>query len=225
MNQNILTSRILGYDDVAKYAAGNSSEPLVDVTTYDATITTEYIKKDMIEITGDSIYVRDAIARKLAKVESLLRDRGYRLKVVYGYRHPKVQQRYFDQRKAAIITQRSDMKGDELDRYTHNFVAVPDIAGHPAGAAVDLTIINADGSYVDMGTGIADYSSEEKIRTYASGLSSEQLLNRQLLHDLMVGEGFAPFYGEWWHFSYGDREWAAFYNKKALYGAVDFQTV
>lgn len=48
--------------------------------------------------------------------------------------------------------------------------------------------------------------------------SPEQAQRRSLLHDLMVAEDFAPFYGEWWHFSYGDREWAAFYNvEKAMY--------
>jgi D-alanyl-D-alanine dipeptidase len=37
----------------------------------------------------------------------------------------------------------------------------------------------------------------------------------------MTSVGFAPFDGEWWHFSYGDREWAYFYKKKnALYGQI-----
>ncbi|MDR3125675.1 MAG: hypothetical protein LBU20_01195 [Candidatus Nomurabacteria bacterium] len=27
----------------------------------------------------------------------------------------------------------------------------------------------------------------------------------------MMSQGFAPYDGEWWHFSYGDREWAAWY--------------
>lgn len=36
----------------------------------------------------------------------------------------------------------------------------------------------------------------------------QQKENRFLLQDLMLLVGFAPYYGEWWHFSYGDREWA-----------------
>jgi len=31
----------------------------------------------------------------------------------------------------------------------------------------------------------------------------------------MVEAGFAPFTGEWWHFSYGDREWAAIWGRDA----------
>jgi hypothetical protein len=41
----------------------------------------------------------------------------------------------------------------------------------------------------------------------------------------MVACGFAPSYRKWWHFSYGDREWAAFYNTPSgsLYGPVDIR--
>lgn len=224
MNENQRARKILGYDDVVLFPAGESTEPLVDVTSYDRSIITQYIKTDMIPITGDIIYVRDSIAKKLARIESSLREQGYRLKIVYGYRHPSVQSKYFDNRRNAVSLQHPDLNAEELDRYTHNFVAVPNIAGHPAGAAVDLTLIESDGSYIDMGTTIADYSDEEKIKTFGNGLTEQQQKNRKLLHDLMVAENFAPFYGEWWHFSYGDREWAAFYNKKALYGAVEFNT-
>lgn len=223
MSDNLMTKKILSYDDVAQFPAGDSSEPLVDIATYDASITGQYIKQDMVAITGTTIYVRDTIARKLATIEAAVRENGYRLKIVYGYRHPDVQSKYFEARKAAIIHDNPLLSGLSLDRYTHNFVAVPSIAGHPAGAAVDLTLIDANGIEVDMGNAIADYSDADRIKTFADNLTEQQAANRQLLHDLMVSEDFAPFYGEWWHFSYGDREWAAFYNKKALYGAVDFR--
>lgn len=225
MTDNLKTRKILTYDDVVQYSSGDGDEKLVDVTSHDDSITTRYIKTDMVPITGEAIYVREAIARKLARIETSLREKGYRLKIAYGYRHPKVQRKYFEDRKSALRKQNPDITEEELERLTHNFVAVPDIAGHPAGAAVDLTLINLDGSDVDMGTSIADYKDAEMIKTFADNLTPNQLQNRLMLHDLMVNEGFAPFYGEWWHFSYGDREWAAFYNKKALYGAVDFQTV
>lgn len=178
----------------------------------------------MLSLTGDIIYVRDTIAKKLARVESALKELGFRLKIVYGYRHPSIQQKYFDDRRAALALQYPEAVGVDLDKHTHNFVAVPSIAGHPAGAAVDVTLLDINGDEADMGTAIADYSDEDMIKTFATGLSVEQVDSRQLLHDIMIKEGFAPFYGEWWHFSYGDREWAAFYNKKALYGAIDFQT-
>lgn len=225
MLDNLNNKKILGFDDVVKFPAGNSEEKLTDVTTYDKSITARYIKPDMIAITGETIYLRDSLCKKLAAVQKNLRNKGYQLKIVYGYRHPEIQQKYFDNRKQILAIDHPDLTLDKLDKYTHNFVAIAEIAGHPAGAAVDLTLVNSDGSAIDMGTGVADYTDEEKIRTFSTQISSEQAKNRQILHDAMIGENFAPFYGEWWHFSYGDREWAAFYNKKALYGAIDFKTI
>lgn len=224
MSNNLKSKKILSYDDVAQFPAGNDQEYLVDVTTYDTAILTQYLKEDMLEITGDIIFVRDSLAKRLAAVNKELQKLNLRLKVVYGYRHPDVQERYFIKRCAVIKEQFPDFDQEQLNRYTHNFVAVPDVAGHPAGGAVDLTIVDANGKDLDMGTAIADYTDPNKIITFVDGLNDVQMKNRRILHDLMVKQGFAPFYGEWWHFSYGDREWAAFYNKKAHYGAIKFES-
>lgn len=222
MESNLQIKKILSYDDVAKFPAGNSVEELVDVRTYDPSIVTEYLKEDMLELTGDVIYIRDTLAKKLAMVNAVLKKYDYRLKVVYGYRHPDVQTRYFLRRRNELKNEFPSYDDNQLDRYTHNFVAVPDVAGHPAGAAVDLTVIDSNSMEIDMGSAIADYIDPSKIITFTDTITSEQTKNRILLHDLMVEQDFAPFYGEWWHFSYGDREWAAFYNKKAPYGAINF---
>lgn len=223
MKNNLETRKILSYNDVVGFEAGKSNEPLVDIRKYDQSITTKYIKQDMLDYTGDIIYIRDTLAKKLANVEAELSKVGYRLNIAYGYRHPEVQARYFTTRREVIQSENPSLGNEEIDKLTHNFVAIPSVAGHPAGAAVDLTITDSDGEAIDMGTSIADYSDPDKILTYADDLTIDQKEHRKLLHDLMVNEGFAPFYGEWWHFSYGDREWAAFYNKKALYGAINFR--
>lgn len=223
MENNLKTRKILSYDDVVKFEPGKSDEPLVDICKYDQSITTKYIKQDMLDYTGTVIYIRDTLAKKLANIEAELSKKGYKLNIVYGYRHPEVQTGYFNTRRQVVESENPKLDSEAIDKLTHNFVAIPSVAGHPAGAAVDLTIIDNQGQEIDMGTSIADYSAPDKIITYADNLTQTQKEHRKLLHDLMVNEGFAPFYGEWWHFSYGDREWAAFYNKKALYGAVDFR--
>lgn len=211
----------LSYDDVVPYAAGNDPERLVDSRLYDPSIVCRYDKQDMIAYTGEVIYLRDSLARKLAQVSEAVSRHGYKLKVVYGYRHPDVQRLYFETRRGELALQFPELTQSELDRATHYFVAVPDVAGHPTGGAVDLTLIDQNNDHIDMGTKIADYSDPLKIRTFTDDLSETVMNSRMLLHDLMVEAGFAPFYGEWWHFSYGDREWASFYDmKKALYGAI-----
>lgn len=222
-NENLRQRRILGYEDVAAVPPGQLDEPLVDVRSYHDGIRAEYAKPDMLEITGETIYVRDMLAEKLAKVQKHLAKQSMGLLVVYGYRHPDVQLRYFEERREEILMANPLLLGEELDAYTHNFVAIPSLGGHPAAAAVDVTVLDRDGYTLDMGTAIADYSDPEKVRTDHPELTLRQMGNRAILHDAMVDDDFAPFYGEWWHFSYGDREWGAFYDRPALYDQVDFR--
>jgi D-alanyl-D-alanine dipeptidase len=225
MQNNLLSHDILTYEDLVKVQSVENGEPLVDAKKYDSSIIALYDKTDMHLYTQDIILVRDSLAKKTANVNKQLNDQsGFKLKIVYGYRHPEVQERYFNKRKAEIKKQNPLLDDASLERLTHNFVAISDVAGHPSGGAVDVTIVDADEVALDMGTYIADYADPAKILTFASSITARQKANRQLLHDLMVAEGFAPFYGEWWHFSFGDREWAAFYNKKnALYSTIDFR--
>ena len=219
----LISRRILGYDDITRVPSGISTEPLLDVQAFDVSIIAQYHKYDMLPYTGERILVRRALAKKLAAVNRNLQRQGFTLKVVYGYRHPEVQETYFKNRKDKLAQESPSLSEEQLNRLTHSFVAVPDVAGHPTGGAVDLTIVDTKGNDIDMGTPIADYTDPEKIRTFAEGLTDRQAQYRKLLHDTMVTQGFAPFYGEWWHFSYGDREWAAFYGKKiALYGAISW---
>lgn len=221
MQDNLISKKILGYDDLIQIPSGENNERLVDVRTYSPSIAAQYNKQDMLPYTGEIILVRETVAKKLAAVNDALRTQGLGLRIVYGYRHPEVQKDYFSNRKAELRRENSTLDESLLDRLTHNFVAVPDVAGHPTGGAVDLTLIDDEGVEIDMGTRIADYSDPEAIKTFAA-MNEMQMSNRKLLHDMMVAQGFAPFYGEWWHFSWGDREWAAFYGKKeALYGAIN----
>lgn len=221
-NPNYINRHILTYDEMASAEQGASQEPLVDVRKYDPSIVSEHEQSDMQVYTGESILVRDTVARKLAEVNKQLRNaNNLRLRIVYGFRHPKVQEKYFRERKEVLRRENPSMSEYDLIRLVHDFVAVPDVAGHPMGAAVDLTLVDDSNNPVDMGNAISDYSDPDIIKTFAE-VTPGQASYRKILHDAMIAQGFAPFYGEWWHFSYGDREWAAFYGKKAaIYGTIN----
>lgn len=217
MNDNLKSKKILTYNEVRVTKAGNSDEPLVNVKKYNPDITISVDDKEII-YASDQIYVRDEVAKKLARINDKLVD-GMRLKIACGFRHPETQKQLFEKEKAEIIRNNPGISDERANELTHVLIAVPDVAGHIVGGAVDITIVDKNGNELDMGTAIADFEKAYKIATYASGLNEEQRKNRDLLHDLMTSENFAPFYGEWWHFSYGDREWAAFYGKDtAIYG-------
>lgn len=104
----------------------------------------------------------------------------------------------------------------------HEKIAVPEVAGHPTGGAVDVTIYDMENQKeLDFGSKIHDFSSDI-CYTFYKNISDDEKENRMLLRRLMLNEGFAPYDGEWWHFSYGDREWAFYYKKgECLYNVID----
>jgi D-alanyl-D-alanine dipeptidase len=217
--------KILTYEEVVKVQLGENHERMVDVATYSKNIVAQYEKFDMAPFTGDKIFVRDALARKLAEVADALRKKeNYILKVAYGYRHPQIQKKYFMEQRAKLALSHSALSSEELDSLTHNFIAVPSVAGHPTGGAVDITLATAIGEPLAMGTRIADFSDSEKIKTFSKDITLKEKNNRMMLRDALLKIGLAPFNGEWWHFSYGDREWACFYGEpKSLYSPIELQ--
>lgn len=203
---------------------GENLEPFEVLNNISLNIVCLYEKMDMKKYLNNNIVLRETVVKKLVKISNKLNKKypGYKLKVVYGYRHPAIQLKYFKNQKSKIKKNNLLDTDEELNEKTHMFVADPRVAGHPTGGAVDVTITTASGD-LDMGTRIADFSNEDKIKTFSLSINKEQKKNRKILHDLMTSEDFAPFYGEWWHFSYGDLEWAYFYNKKtSLYSAKEY---
>lgn len=212
---------ILTYEQLKKVEGGENNEDLV---TLDESIICSYNRFDMLPITGEKIYVRKTIADKLLYIQKILQEKNkdYFLKVLYGYRHPSVQEKYFNEMKEILRKQHVGISEEALNSIVHDYIAVPDVAGHPTGGAVDITIATREED-IDMGSDSEDYTDQEKMQTFSIKISKKAQENRILLHDLMRSAGFAPFYGEWWHFSYGDKEWACFYGKeKSLYNVKDF---
>lgn len=215
---------ILQYQDLIGIPVVESGEPMVIVQNEAPEIVCRYEKKDMIPYLGNDFSLRAGTVERLRKAAGRLQELrpGAKLRLAYGYRHPDVQSSYFEQRKREVAERSPGISDDQLVSKTHLLTASPDVAGHPTGGAIDVTIDGPDGPF-DMGSGIADFASG-KIETFAEGLTPVQSENRELLRDVLLASGFAPFDGEWWHFSYGDREWAAYYgNPHAIYDQVRFE--
>jgi D-alanyl-D-alanine dipeptidase len=208
---SVAARRIFTYAELAAIPPGSSDERLVPVTSYDPAILERTPRSGLV--------VRDTVARMLAVANAALGEKRARLKVAEGHRPARIQERYFAEAWDMMRARHPELSDEQLREAVHALSAVPDVAGHPTGGAVDVTAARPDGADLDMGAALGDFDDLTRVPTYAPGLSAEQERNRALLHDAMVTAGFAPFYGEWWHFCYGDREWAAFYGQPvALYG-------
>ena len=82
---------------------------------------------------------------------------------------------------------------------------------HSYGMALDLTLLDAAGRELDMGTGFDDmtelsHPALEEGFALAGRLNETQLANRHLLREAMLAAGFLGIRTEWWHFDCGDRE-------------------
>ena len=82
---------------------------------------------------------------------------------------------------------------------------------HSFGMAVDITIVDATGRELDMGTGFDDltdlsHPALEEGFLARGDLRDEHVANRTLLREAMQEAGFRGIRTEWWHFDGGDRE-------------------
>ena len=184
-------------------------------------------KKDMSMLEyGEQIAVRKTIYEKLLKVAKELKkiNNNYKILVSYGFRDMRKQQEYFNEILEKV---KNDFESEiDMYEYIHEKIAVPSVAGHPTGGAVDAAIYDEKKNKIlDFGSELLDYSTT-KCYYGNDDISAEAKNNRELFRKMMMKEGFAPYDGEWWHFSYGDKEWAFYYKKEeALYDQIDAEKV
>jgi len=209
------------YEDTLRIPIIECGEALIAINEFpDSFLCCSSTKKS-----GQHIFVREGVLKRLLAASDELKKSlpGARFALRAGWRHIDVQKEYFEKKYQEIAELNPSLDGHSLIIETNKFIASVEIAGHPAGAAVDISI-EKDGQPIDMGTEIGDFSAPEHVAFYYEGISADVVKNRTLLRSVLLKQGFAPFNGEWWHFSFGDREWAAYYgHENAIYGPIDLE--
>lgn len=214
-----LESKMLKYNDLRQVIVRECGESLV-VLPKNIPFQTQQIDTRMYAYTGDRIYVRQTASNMLFQANKLLTrvNPQYKLEIVYGYRTLSIQQLLYQQVKQKLQSKYSDK---QLTEAIHRYIAIPSVSGHPTGGAVDVQIIE-NTSPINFGTKIWQFSPDSY--SYSPFVSKVSQINRLLLKSIMLSVGFAPFDGEWWHFSYGDKEWAKYYGKPyAIYEQIEFK--
>lgn len=218
-----LEENMVSYKDLLSVSIKNNNEPFVKLDP--AIIPNGYMATmdDMETITGKQVLVRETVAKKLIQAQKKLKaiNPKYTLYVTYGYRSLEVQTKKFLE-QLNVTTKKYFPDPLLLYEEVHRFIAVPTIAGHPTGGAIDVMIKDEEtNKFLDFGSVQYDYTTKD-CYVFADHISAEAKKNRMLLRNLLIEFGFAPFDGEWWHFSYGDKEWAYYYKKDAaLYNQVE----
>ena len=128
-------------------------------------------------------YLRKSTAEALVKANEAFKQLGYRIKLFDCYRPLSVQKKMW-----------------KILPGTH-YVANPAKGSkHNRGAAVDLTLVDAQGKELNMGTPF-DFFGKEAHHTYTKH-SKEVLENRKLLKETLDKFNFKSIYSEWWHYEY-----------------------
>ena len=97
---------------------------------------------------------------------------------------------------------------------------------HTTGGAIDLTLLDPEGRELPMGCGFDAFTDKTcaayfEAPEHVQGAENEQVReNRRLLYYAMIDAGFTNLPSEWWHYDYGDRFWAYYMRKPAIYEGV-----
>lgn len=213
-----------------------SNEPLVASNFYPERIinSPEYFNQG-IDGTLMSIYVRQSVYDKLINAATLLPE-GYKFVLFDVWRSNEAQQSLFDILKNKLSKQYPDLSQPALLKRVLTTVAPPsdDIINKPSphntGGAVDLAIIDQTGHPLKFGTPFDDHTEvartsyfEEKL-SHGNQLTSDEemiLQNRRLLFNIMTEVGFTNYTDEWWHYDYGNQNWAWKSGAPyAIYGSI-----
>lgn len=178
----------------------------VDVRDVDSTIQVSLMYSRADNFTGQVLYtdLREAYlhpkaAHALAKAQKILKSK-----------HPELSLKVYDAARPMHIQQKmwDVVAGTPKNIYVSN----PKNGGglHNYGMAVDVTLCDAKGDTLPMGTHI-DYLGRrahidaETDMAERGLMTRQELQNRQLLRSVMRQAGFKALRTEWWHFNFISR--------------------
>lgn len=212
------------YDWDAIPAPRECGEPLVDPTLLSPRIVygAAYLRQGLPG--EETCLVRETVAQKLCQAAERLPE-GYGVHIFDSLRSLGVQKALYDQFRKTAEREHPGLSPRELEDIIDEFVALPvkrpdRPSPHATGGAVDLTLTR-DGQLLDMGTGFDDFTvlaHTDALERDCPPALEEARRNRRILYWLMDSVGLVNYSSEWWHYAYGERQWAARTGGEPIYG-------
>lgn len=197
----------------------DSNEPLVDIKKYCSGVVVRIGKERMkVEKTA---YLRKTVAEMLRTAQKDL-PKGMNFIINDAWRPQYIQAEiYFNfikhfQKMHPKWTKERVVK--EVEKYVADWKGIAS-SGHMSGGAVDIRLVDKYGHKIPM---------KKRGLTYQQNALSDQKLlpahirkNREIMFSALSNAGLSNYPKEYWHWSYGDYQWAKRNGKKtALYGTI-----
>jgi len=197
----------------------DNHEPLVDIKKYCPGIKIN-LGRDRMKI-EKTAYLRRTVAEMLRIAQKNL-PKGMNFIINDAWRPQYIQAEiYFNFIKRFQKMHPKWTRGriiKEVEEYVADWKGVAS-SGHMSGGAVDIRVVDRRGHKIPM---------KKRGLTYQQNALSDQKLlptyiqkNREIMFSALRGSGLSNYPKEYWHWSYGDYQWAKRNKKKtALYGTI-----
>ncbi|QNQ89568.1 hypothetical protein GP475_02160 [Corynebacterium poyangense] len=198
---------------LAQVRIGASEDPLVELPPF---LPQEHLYLRLNSpVMPQKMYARKGMIDRLDAAQQLLPP-GFHLCCLDTWRSMAAQQELI-----RIYQQAFPANSKNYIAATNNPAILPP---HTTGGAVDVTL-SFQRTPLALGTDFDAFLPESHARSLehiADTDEPEKVVARdlrRLLSHCLLSVGFAPFDKEWWHYSYGDQRWAAYYSRGvSLYG-------
>jgi D-alanyl-D-alanine dipeptidase len=182
----------------------------------------------------NQIKLRSGVIERLRKVKSLLQENheNWNIKIWDGYRPLKLQKILYDEYFHELKDKHPDWGEEKIHENVIIFICPPSHdplvpSPHNTGGAVDLTLVDAAGEEIDMGTKFDEFNEKAFTDHFKDSEDEKELMfhkNRMLMKELLEKVGFKNYEEEWWHFNYGNPQWANDTRADhAIYGSCELK--
>ena len=173
---------------------------------------------------GYDYRVRQEVFGKIGRISQRLEQQN-KLLIIRSVWRSFAHQRLLWQKRYSVMRQNSPDKSDkEIKEIVSHFIAPATKSMHATGGSVDALIHDGTtGRVLDFGNNDGlNLKLDETSYPYHPGISPEARHNRQLLIQLFEAEDFVVDILEYWHFDYGNANWAADKGQaQARYGVIE----
>jgi D-alanyl-D-alanine dipeptidase len=175
-------------------------------------------------------YARKRVVDMLLECSELLPS-DCMLLIRDAYRTFEEQSKLFKSYCNTLAKQFPQLNNIEIQKMASKYIAIPSRnvkapSPHTTGGAIDLTVIK-DEKKINMGYVCDEFSNSDTTAYYEMAALQRNaftfdnihiIVNRRLLYNTMTTVGFTNDPNEWWHYDYGNQNWAKRTGKKAIYG-------